>query len=173
MGRRIEVNTGDQFGRWTVIKEVERIKSRRQIKCQCSCGSIKSIELYYLTKGESKSCGCYKKYMTGKTHRKHGLHGHYLYRTWCDIKKRCYNPNAQNYHNYGGRGIWVQDDWLNNPAKFINYILDTLGDRPEGMSLDRINNDLGYIEGNLKWSTDKEQANNKRNSKKKPPIKEV
>ena len=161
---RLKINTGDRYGQLTIVKEVEPYVSpsgekKRLFQCKCDCGEVVPVKLNHLRSGNSKTCGCSRG-------QKHGFKGHYLYETWCSIKKRCYKDYVKGYKNYGGRGITVQDDWIDNPAKFINYILDTLGDRPEGMSLDRINNELGYMEGNLKWSTPTEQNNNKRNSKK-------
>jgi len=78
--------------------------------------------------------------------------------SWCCMKQRCLNPNAIGYHRYGGRGITICGRWLEN---FDNFCQD-MGERPEGMTLDRINNDGNYESSNCKWSTPKEQANNRR-----------
>ena len=74
---------------------------------------------------------------------------------------RCYNPNATGYKNYGGRGITVCDSWRDC---FENFLRD-MGDRPEKMSLDRINNNDGYSKENCKWSTVLEQNRNKRTTR--------
>jgi hypothetical protein len=76
--------------------------------------------------------------------------------------QRCLNPNHPSYDNYGGRGITVCEDWLS----FENFYADML-DPPDGMSIDRINNDGNYEPGNCKWSTASEQARNQRPRKRK------
>ena len=74
------------------------------------------------------------------------------------MNARCSNPNNARYSCYGGRGITVCVEWLHN---FKQFIAD-MGDRPEGHTLDRKNNDKGYSPSNCKWSTSKEQASNRR-----------
>lgn len=74
---------------------------------------------------------------------------------------RCENPEAENYRFYGGRGIVVCSQW-HDPAVFIADIERELGPRPDGMTLDRIDNNGDYGPGKVKWSTAKEQAANRR-----------
>ncbi len=84
-----------------------------------------------------------------------------LYQVWHMIRQRCNNPNARNYHNYGGRGIKICPEWDNSYKAFAEY----LGPRPSrGHSVDRIDNDGNYEPGNVRWATREEQNNNKRNS---------
>lgn len=84
---------------------------------------------------------------------------HPLYNTWCEMKKRCYNPNAINYKNYGGRGITVCDEWKDNFEMFVYH----MGPKPSPEhTLDRIDNDYIYCPENCKWSTKKEQQANRR-----------
>jgi hypothetical protein len=85
-----------------------------------------------------------------------------LYDTWQGMKKRCNNPNNDNYKYYGGRGIKVCERWLNS---YENFALD-MGERPKGHTLDRINNDGNYEPSNCKWSSLSEQNSNRRNSRK-------
>lgn len=87
---------------------------------------------------------------------------HPLYQAWKRIKRRCYSPEAHNYKHYGGRGIRVCDEWRSDPAAFISYIERELGPRPQGKSLDRIDNDGDYRPGNVRWATQAEQNANKR-----------
>ena len=92
-----------------------------------------------------------------------GIKNHkYLYNAWSSIKQRCYNKKLKSYKNYGGRGLSMYKPWLNNYVLFKNWILTNLGERPEGYSLDRINNDRGYMPNNLRWATKKQQVNNSR-----------
>lgn len=81
-----------------------------------------------------------------------------IYWIWADMKSRCSNENHKAYHNYGGRGIRVCERW----QSFDNFYSD-MAPRPEGMMLDRIDNDAGYGPENCKWSTRKEQNSNRRN----------
>lgn len=92
----------------------------------------------------------------------HGLYRHALYKTWKDIKYRCYSPASKDYHLYGARGIKVYKPWIANPAAFVGWVERTLGARPKGQSLDRIKVNGNYVPGNLKWSTASEQRRNQR-----------
>jgi len=92
-------------------------------------------------------------------------HGHSkpqtsTYKSWLSMKQRCLNPNHIHYGRYGGRGISVCDRW----CTFINF-LDDMGERPEGMTLDRLDNDSNYNKGNCRWSTSTEQQRNKSKSR--------
>ena len=79
------------------------------------------------------------------------------YHVWENMLQRCKNPRTTKYKYYGGRGIKVCERWL----KFINFYSD-MGKRPEGLTLERINNDKGYSLDNCKWATCSEQARNQK-----------
>lgn len=83
-----------------------------------------------------------------------------LYRTWVSIKTRCFNPNAANYQYYGGRGITMCDEWRDSFEAFALAV----GPKPDGTSIDRIDNDGNYQPGNVRWATHSEQMRNRRTS---------
>jgi hypothetical protein len=85
-----------------------------------------------------------------------------LYTTWKGIKDRCLRQKNKAYKNYGGRGIKIYDLWVNDYVLFRDYILNNLGERPEGFSLDRINNDGNYEPNNLRWADASTQYKNQR-----------
>jgi hypothetical protein len=94
----------------------------------------------------------------------HGLAAHPLYDTWAGMLARCHNPKSAAWMHYGGRGIQVCREW-HGVAVFVAWVEANLGARPEGHSLDRIDNDGDYEPGNVRWATALEQAANRRPSR--------
>lgn len=92
---------------------------------------------------------------------------HYLYATWIRMKNRCHNPKDSSYHKYGARGIKVYPEWLGTQGlqKFVTYIIQELGDRPKGTTLDRIDPLSGYEPGNLRWATASQQCLNRQSNR--------
>lgn len=90
----------------------------------------------------------------------HGLSrsNHPIYWAWANMKKRCYNPKAKGYADYGGRGIKVCEQWQDS----VNFINDMLPTWQPGLQLDRIDNNGDYEPDNCKWSTKSEQMSNRR-----------
>jgi len=129
------------------------------------CG--KEVERQMNSGKKYKSCGCMRDKLARESNTKHGdakiKHIFRLYRTWTDIKRRCYNKNEQAYKNYGGRGIAVCDEWKNDYVTFKTWALEN--GYKDNLSIDRIDNDGNYEPDNCKWSTRKEQARNTRSNK--------
>lgn len=93
--------------------------------------------------------------------KRHGLTKTKVHMAWRQMKKRCLNPKCAMYKHYGGRGITICERWLS----FDNFFAD-MGHPPEGMSLERVDNEGNYCPENCKWATRIEQLNNTRKTRK-------
>lgn len=146
--------TGQRFGRLVAIKEAGKDKWGGCLwDCLCDCGDKTIVGVSILKAGQTKSCGCLRK----ERLTTHNLSRTPTHRTWGSLVNRCNNSNNAAYNRYGGRGIKVCDEWL----KFENFYED-MGNRPDGLSIDRINNNKGYYKENCRWATPTEQARNQR-----------
>lgn len=179
--------TGMKFGRLTVI---ERDFSRSDMsnkkgtywRCRCDCGKYTSVLSYNLTENRQVSCGCYmneilaiarskrkSKESIGDITRTHGESKTRLYAVWCAMKSRTTNPNNRSYHNYGGRGIVMCEEWFNDYTVFRDWAYKNgYDDKAEygKCTIDRINNDDGYYPENCRLADMKQQAMNRRTTKK-------
>ena len=151
--------TGKTIGNWEVLYRNGSTPNKASVwHCRCLlCGAEKDAAGYSLTSGKSTKCrSCVPKETLTKGHRKEPV-----YNTYNAMKQRCYNPNHKSYHNYGGRGIGMCDEWKDNPDAFISWAFSS-GYQP-GLTLDRIDCDGDYAPDNCRWATAQEQSENKRN----------
>mgnify|MGYP006992064717 CR=1 FL=1 len=162
MGKFIDI-TGQKFNRLTAISIYgKNADNRITWLCKCDCGNEVVVAGKQLRSGQTKSCGCYNKELTTIRNTKHGKRYTRLYRIWLLMKNRCNNPKDKYYYCYGGKGVKVCDEWTNNFESFYEWsIASGYNDK---LSIDRIDSDKGYQPDNCRWTTNKEQQNNKTNN---------
>lgn len=130
--------------------------------CVCACDAFVIVREYHITSGAVKSCGCLRREGQRALATHHRV-PKYLHNTWAGIIQRTTNPKAPNWKYYGARGISMHPPWRADFDVFRDDVLRLLGPRPaDGFSIDRIDNERGYVPGNIRWATAKVQRRNQR-----------
>ena len=164
MGKRANIQAGDRFGYLTVIREVEPNVTpcgtvQRKFLCRCDCGNEVIRLRSTLQKNPNPSCGCMELTIGDRT-RKYTKEqtSSFLYSTWNGMKQRCLDPNSSHYHCYGGRGVTICEDWLNDYSKFYEWAVANGASRE--LTLDRIDTNGNYEPSNCRWADVETQMNN-------------
>lgn len=160
MAMKLIDRTGEKYGRLVVVERAARSANPKDANarwlCKCECGKSTVAYGNDLKRGKVVSCGCWN----AEKRVTHGMSRTHVNSVWRMMLDRCKNPNNRAYANYGGRGIQVCDRWND----FVTFYTD-MGHRPDGYQIDRIDNDGNYEPGNCRWSTPKQQQNNKRDTR--------
>jgi len=154
--------TGKSFGRLVVVSRGPNEKfNMARWNCRCSCGKVVLVRGNHLRTGRTVSCGCYRNEWPSINKTTHGAKPRSgpskAYMSWVGMKARCFNPNNSRWKYYGGRGITVCDRWLS----FENFLAD-MGERPKGLTLERLDNNAGYSPTNCVWASYFVQRHNRR-----------
>ena len=154
MGKLIDL-TGITVGSLTVLSKHGRLGHDTGWLCKCECGNITIVRGADLKRSRVKSCGCNQHVPAYK----HGLSYTDLYNTYYNMLQRCYNQKHPQYKDYGGRGITVCPEWKASVEVFYNWAI--ANGYIKGLTIDRINNNIGYSPDNCRWTTMLEQERNK------------
>ena len=146
---------GMRFGRLVAIERVGMNRHSQSIwKCKCDCGNYTNVTIGQLTSGATQSCGCWHRETFTRT--SHNESNTPLYKIWCAMKDRCSRPRSTSYKWYGAKGITVCDEWGSDYETFRDWAM--ANGYIKGLSIDRINSDLGYSPENCRWLTRAENA---------------
>ena len=164
-------HTGKRFGKLTVISRAEDYvapngKHHVCWLCKCDCGNKITVDVCQLTNGHTQSCGCLRSEKASAVHTTHSGRYDRLYKVYANMKNRCYNANSNDYQYYGGRGIRICDEWLENYQAFKDWAYRNGYDdsaRYGECTIDRINVDGNYCPENCRWVNMSVQNKNKRN----------
>lgn len=165
--RKVDI-VGEKFGRLTVVKFIpkpERADYRRQWLCRCECGNLVEVNGSKLRSGHTRSCGCLEREFIANVNKKYKYRDLRLYRIWKAIQQRCSDKNGREYHNYGGRGIRVCDEWTDESNGFERFYEWAMSNGyNKDLTIDRVDVNAGYSPDNCRWITNKKQQNNRRDN---------
>jgi hypothetical protein len=155
---------GKRFGRLVIIEINRSERKGKQLRrialCKCDCGTSKYLILSNIKFGTVKSCGCFMHDRVKEACSKHGMSDTLLYGVWMSMKSRCYSAKNSHYKHYGGRGISICKEWLENLDEFVSWAQKN-GHKP-GLQIDRINNDGDYSPTNCRFVNRITNSRNKR-----------
>lgn len=154
---------GQRFGRAVVTRFAGIARQGKgQVslwEITCDCGKTKTVASGHLRSGHTASCGCFHVQATGDRARTHGWSSKPGFSNWRAMIDRCIRPEATGYKNYGGRGIVVCDEWMDDFDAFMKEIGPYPGKK---YTIERINVNGNYEPGNVRWATQLEQTHNMR-----------
>jgi len=154
--------TGQRFGRLVAVKKIEEGKHAKWL-FQCDCGNEHVAQQANVLGGRhTRSCGCLAREVAVTSNTTHGMCHTRVYAIYAGVKSRCRNKNNHAYSVYGGRGLTVCDEWLNDPQSFFDWAINN--GYADNLTIDRKDNDKGYSPDNCRWSTAKEQSRNRRSN---------
>ena len=146
----------------TFVSEYDSLNGKRRLIVKCQCGKDFPILLDSLSKkNPTQSCGCLTSSVLKAQKTKHGMCDSEMYKRWCGMKTRCYDTKDKGYERYGGRGILICDDWVNDFEAFNSWSINNGGHDGKRLQIDRIDNDKGYSPDNCRYVTNAVNARNK------------